>query len=351
MHSSQTPTFGIRNDSPIFLNYSLNYFENVFFPYLIENNIKHVIHMGDLLDRRKYVNFNTLAQVRTKFMNKFDEYGITLHITLGNHDVFFKNSNEINSIKELFSYGYSNIKIYENPTDIVFDDMCIGIVPWITAANFDECVQFIQNNSCSILCGHFEINGFEVMAGIRHEGGVDGFIFTNYDKVFSGHFHLKQTHKNIHYLGTQYQLSFADVGSKKGFHIFDTSTREVQFIENKKNLFYTLRYDDTSESFVKALSKAKYEKYADSYIKIVVINKKNSNLLDNMVDSLNSVGVLGIQVVEDTSISSKLDDLEVDVSEDTITIIAKEIDGMQDIEDKNKLKLIIKDLYMESLSI
>ena len=106
--------FGIRNDSPIFLNYSLNYFENVFFPYLIENNIKHVIHMGDLLDRRKYVNFNTLAQVRTKFMNKFDEYGITLHITLGNHDVFFKNSNEINSIKELFSYGYSNIKIYEN---------------------------------------------------------------------------------------------------------------------------------------------------------------------------------------------------------------------------------------------
>ena len=79
--------------------------------------------MGDLLDRRKYVNFNTLAQVRTKFMNKFDEYGITLHITLGNHDVFFKNSNEINSIKELFSYGYSNIKIYENPTDIVFDDM------------------------------------------------------------------------------------------------------------------------------------------------------------------------------------------------------------------------------------
>ena len=70
-----------------------------------------------------------------------------------------------------------------------------------------------------------------------------------------------------------------------------------------------------------------------------------------MVDSLNSVGVLGIQVVEDTSISSKLDDLEVDVSEDTITIIAKEIDGMQDIEDKNKLKLIIKDLYMESLSI
>ena len=45
-----------------------------------------------------------------------------------------------------------------------------------------------------------------------------------------------------------------------------------------------------------------------------------------------------------------MDDAEVDVSEDTITIISKEIDGMEQIEDKNKLKLIIKDLYMESLS-
>lgn len=342
--------FGVRNDSPIFLNYSLDYFENIFFPYLKENNIKQVIHMGDLLDRRKYINFNTLGQVRTRFMNKFDEYDIKLHITLGNHDVYFKNSNEVNSIKELFSYGYKNIILYEDPTDIVFDNVCVGIVPWITSENFDECIQFIQNNSCSILCGHFEINGFEVISGIRHEGGVEGFIFNNYDKVFSGHFHLKQTHKNIHYLGTQYQLSFADVGSKKGFHVFDTDTRELEFIENKKNLFYTLRYDDHNEAFIKAITKAKYEKYKDSFIKIVVLNKKNTKLFDTMIDSLNSIGVYGIQIIEDTSITSKMDDGEVDVSEDTITIISKEIDNMEDVQDKNKLKLIIKDLYMESLS-
>ena len=106
--------FGVRNDSPIFLNYSLDYFENIFFPYLQENNIQNVIHMGDLLDRRKYVNFNTLGQVRTRFMNKFDEYGITLHITLGNHDVFYKNSNHVNSIKELFSSSQSHFTI--NPS-------------------------------------------------------------------------------------------------------------------------------------------------------------------------------------------------------------------------------------------
>jgi hypothetical protein len=307
--------------------------------------------MGDLLDRRKYVNFNTLAQVRTRFINKFVEHGIDLHITLGNHDVFFKNSNEINSIKELFSVGYSNIHIYEEPTDVVFDGMCIGMVPWVTANNFDVCVDYVQNNSCSILCGHFEINGFEVISGIRHEGGVESFIFNNYDKVFSGHFHLKQTHKNIHYLGTQYQLSFADVGSKKGFHVFDTSTRDVEFIENKNNIFFVLRYDDSSESFIKNLSKVKFDKYANGFIKIVVVNKKNPKIFDAFIDALNKVGIQQLQIIEDNSISSKLDDMEVDVSEDTITIISKEIDAMSDVQDKNKLKLIIKDLYMESLSL
>jgi DNA repair exonuclease SbcCD nuclease subunit len=343
--------FGVRNDSPVFLNYILDYFEKIFFPYLVENNIKNVIHMGDVFDRRKYINFNTLAQVKKRFISKFKEHDITMHVTLGNHDVFFRNSNEINSVKELFSDGYDNIKIYENPSEIVFDGMCIGIVPWITTDNFDECINFINNNTCSILCGHFEINGFEVISGIRHEGGVESFLFNNYEKVFSGHFHLRQTHKNIHYLGTQYQMSFGDVGSKKGFSVFDTNTREIEFIENKNNLFYTLRYDDSSEDYLKALKKVKYEKYINSFIKIIVINKKNPKLFDNLVDSLNSVGILGMTIVEDSSISSKLDDSEVDVSEDTITIISKEIDSMEDIKDKNKLKLIIKDLYMESLSI
>lgn len=343
--------FGARNDSPIFLNYSLEYFENTFFPYLQENNIQHVIHLGDLFDRRKYINFNTLSSVRTKFIDKFQELNIKLHIILGNHDVYYKNTNYINSVKELFSKGYDSIKIYEFPTEVVFDGICLGLVPWINPENFEESIDFIQNNSCSILCGHLEINGFEVMAGIRHEGGVERFIFSNYDKVLSGHFHLKQTHGNIQYLGTQYQLSFADVGSKKGFHILDTNTRNLEFIENKHSLFYLLKYDDSDSAFEKTVKKVKFDKYKNCFIKIVVLNKKNQNLFDEFVGKITDVGVQQLQIVEDNSISSKLDDADVDVSEDTITIISKEIDSMEGIQDKNKLKLIIKDLYMESLSI
>ena len=146
-------------------------------------------------------------------------------------------------------------------------------------------------------------------------------------------------------------MSFADVGSKKGFHVFDTATRETEFIENTNCLFYNLRYDDLDPKFEKIMKKVKFEKYQNCFVKVVVLNKKNTKQFDKFIDNLVNVGIQQLQIVEDNSIQSKLDDSDVDVSEDTITIISKEIDGMEDVDDKNKLKLIIKDLYMESLTL
>ncbi len=99
--------FGVRNDSPLFLNYFLDFFENQFFPYLREHNIKHVLHLGDLMDRRKFVNFQTLAEVKKRFISHFDSGEFELWCLLGNHDTYYKNTNEINSINQLFN----NIRI------------------------------------------------------------------------------------------------------------------------------------------------------------------------------------------------------------------------------------------------
>lgn len=98
--------FGARNDSPFFLDNALTFFEKQFFPYLKENNITEVIHLGDFFDRRKYVNFNTLSSVRKRFINKFDEENIKLHVTIGNHDTYFRNTNDLNSLKELLTDRY-----------------------------------------------------------------------------------------------------------------------------------------------------------------------------------------------------------------------------------------------------
>ena len=80
--------FGARGDSQLFLDYFMKFFDEVLFPYLKENDINTIIHAGDLMDRRKFVNFSILKQVRTKIMDRIKEEGIEFHCIIGNHDIY-----------------------------------------------------------------------------------------------------------------------------------------------------------------------------------------------------------------------------------------------------------------------
>ncbi len=336
--------FGHKNDSLFFLEESLKFFEEQFFPYLHQNNIKDVIHMGDLMDRRKYVNFNTLHQVKDRFIRFFADNNINLHITLGNHDTFYKNTNFINSINELFGDS-KNIILYDKPTELQFDTLKIGIVPWITNDNENDCLDFLQTTSASILIGHFEINGFEVVTNIRHSSGSDSEMFSKFDKVLSGHFHLRQSKQNIHYLGTQYELSFGDVNSKKGFSILDTDTRELEFIENTRKIFNIIKYDD-----VNGFEKPDANKIRNTHVKVIVLNKKKPKIFDMLMDALSTCELQELTVVEDFE-NNDNEESEVDITQDTISIIASEIDMNENITNKDRIKMIIKELYMESMTL
>lgn len=339
--------FGIRNDSPFFLERSLEYFEKQFFTYLEENNIKDVLHLGDLFDRRKYINFNTLGQVRNRFFNKLKSLNIKIHITVGNHDTYFKNTNDLNSLSQLFSEE-EHINIIEKPTVLNFEGLCIGMVPWIAKDNEKECFDFIQNCSCPILAGHFEIAGFQVMNGVVHPTGIKENAFARFEMVLSGHFHLKQSSKNINYLGTQYQLNFGDVDSKKGFHILNTDTRVIEFIHNPNDIFHIIKYSDDTEEKVKSLDKLP-DALKNCYVKLIVSKKEKPYTFDKLVDALYAAPVQEMSIIEDYQ--DKQSEGDIDIAEDTLSIINKEIDALEKVKDKTKLKVIIKDLYMESLTL
>ena len=68
--------FGMRGDSLEFHNYYKRFYQEVFFPYIIENNITTIFQMGDLFDRRKFINFNTLYLSRQYFFDKIKELGL-----------------------------------------------------------------------------------------------------------------------------------------------------------------------------------------------------------------------------------------------------------------------------------
>lgn len=96
--------WGARNDHQAFAQYFIKFYDEVFFPKIDELGIKHVLHLGDLTDRRKYINFVTAKNFETHFMKPLYDRGIRLDVVAGNHDTFYKNTNEINSLNNFMAH-------------------------------------------------------------------------------------------------------------------------------------------------------------------------------------------------------------------------------------------------------
>lgn len=342
--------FGARGDSLDFHNYFKKFYDEVFFPYLIENNINTVVQMGDLFDRRKFINFNSLYLCRKYFFDRLAENSINMYTLLGNHDVAFKNTLEINS-STLLLENYNCVHIIDDFKTIDFDGVNVDIIPWLCSENEEEIFQKIKSSKSQICFGHFEIDGFEMDRGNVHQGGLDRKTLTKYDVVLSGHFHHKSSSDNITYVGTPYEMTWSDYMDPKGFHIFDTETRELEFVKNNYTMFNKVVYDDTQHDF-DFWKKFDYSKYKETYIKVVVLNKQNPFLFDNVLDNLYKCGACDVTIVEDFNDILVDDDKEiVDQAEDTMTILSKYIDNLELDVESERLKSIMRELYIEALNV
>jgi DNA repair exonuclease SbcCD nuclease subunit len=340
--------FGARNDSPIFLEYFEKFYKEIFFPYIKENNIDTVISLGDFFDRRKYINFKTLNHVKEMFLNIIEQEKINVHMILGNHDCFFKNTNSLNSVCELLK-PYETIKVYENPEVIELGGLSFAMMSWINKENYEESIEFIKTANAPIFCGHLELDGYEVMPGVDWHGNMSSDIFKRYEKVLSGHFHQKSHRDNVYYLGTQYQITFTDLNVKKGFYVIDTETRDLEFIENPNSIFHSVSYDDSLSDEEPTELIQTFSKYKNCFVKIYVVNKQNPVMFDKFLEALNNAQPANITIIEE--FDTETDEEDVDLSKNTIELINDEIDLMPNIKNPNKLKKIVKELYLESLKI
>jgi predicted phosphodiesterase len=182
---------GIRGSSDIFINYQEEFYTDIFFPYLIKNDIKHIIHLGDYYENRRFINFKALNANRKHFLEKLREYGITMDIIPGNHDTYYKNTNDLNSLKELLGHYMNEVNIVEEPTVLDYDGMKIGLVPWICQDNEDKIQTFLKNCSADVIGGHFELIGFDMMRGVPCTHGMTSDNLKRFDLVMSGHYHAK----------------------------------------------------------------------------------------------------------------------------------------------------------------
>ena len=343
--------FGARNDNLAFNEYFYKFWEEVFFPYLDKTGIDTVIHLGDVMDRRKFVSYKIAKDFRERFIMPFVHRNINLHMLVGNHDTYFKNTNEVNSLYELLggpgNERYPNIKCYDSPFTEEFDGLGIHLMPWICADNYTQSMRSIEMTHAQICMGHFEINGFEMHKGHYAEGGYDKKFLSKFDTVFSGHFHKKSDDGQIYYLGNTYQMTWSDDNCPKGFHVFDTETRELERIVNPFTIFEKIYYDDSSMDYDKYDISSLHEKF----VRIVVVNKKDFYKFDKFVDKvLTESGAHEVKIIEDFSElnAENVDDAIIENAEDTMALLERYISELDVDLDKSRLTNMMKSLYVEA---
>ena len=342
--------FGMRNDSPVFHELYKDFYKNHLFPQLEQEHVDHIFQLGDLFDRRKYINFHTLRQVKNYFFDELASRHITLHTLLGNHDVYWKNTLDVNSTSLVLG-EYANLKVYDTPTTVNFDGLDVDVIPWICDSNETQVRTFISESQSSFCLGHFELIGFEMDRGNFCHEGFDPSLLTRYELVMTGHFHHRSQKDNILYVGSPGEITWADYNDPRGYYIFDTDTRETKFYPNPCTIFRKVFYDEDNLT-LHDVQGADYTHYKDKYVKIIVKKKTNTFLFETFLDMMMKANAVDVSVVEDFTDVTISDTIgEVDQADDTTTILDKYIDSIEVDLNKAKLKNIMRDVYTEAMTI
>ena len=340
--------FGVRNDSEAFRNYQLRFYNEIFFPYLKKHNIKTLIHLGDVVDRRKFINFQTASIYRKQFWDRLYKEKIDTHIIIGNHDTYFKNTNEVNAIDNLYTSfdGINEPFIYTRPKVVDFDGTPILLMPWICDDTREESIQMLNTAKADLCFGHLEIKGIEMQNGVINEFGNEKADFKRFDRVVSGHFHKHTDDGQIFYCGAQYEMTWSDYQDPKGFHIFDTETREIERIWNPLTIHKKIIYNDK----IKDYNNLDLKPYHNHFIKLIVLNKTDDEQFDKFVERLyNEITVHDLNIIEDYSdIKASVRDDVIEMGEDTVTFLNNYVDQLETDVNKTKLKEYLKSFYIEA---
>jgi DNA repair exonuclease SbcCD nuclease subunit len=339
--------FGARSDSLAFDTYFAKFYDETFFPYLKEHDIKTVCHLGDIFDRRKYINFNTLKSCKRYFFKQAEDLGIDIHMIPGNHDTYFKNTNDVNS-PDLLLGEYNNITLYQEPTEIMLDREKVLYLPWICGENYDRTMAKIKESDAKTCFGHFEFAGYFLLPGMPNLHGMDTDAFNDFDLVVSGHFHHRHSRGNITYMGNPYEITWSDYKDPRGFAIYDTVDRALEYINNPFRIFHKIYYDDSHFEGVNDISNFNFDSVSGGSVKLIVSKKTDYARFDHFVDKLYTYNLIDLKIIEDFS-EFEDEALGEDIDlEDTMTLLKEYVDVVETDLDKQRIKNLLQSLYVEA---
>jgi DNA repair exonuclease SbcCD nuclease subunit len=334
--------YGAKKGSKHLHDYFELFYKNVFFPALEERGVETVIHMGDAFDSRKSIDYQSLEWAKRVVFEPLKKYDV--HMIVGNHDCYYKNTNNVNS-PALLLKDYPNIKTYSSPTNTKVGGIDMTFIPWICSENYDETLKVIKKSKAKVAMGHLELKGFRVNKHlVMEDHGLEANLFSNFTKVFSGHYHTRSDNGTVFYLGNPYEMYWTDVNDTRGFHIFDTETLEHTPINNPYKLFYNIYYEDTPHQTFDA------SEYCNKIVKVIVRSKSKQKDFEKFIDKLYKVGIQDLKIVENFDIQEN-ENFVIDEEENTISILNRYIDESECDFDKNTIKGIFQDLYKQACEV
>ncbi len=234
--------FGARANSQIFLDNQERFYREIFFPELERLGVKTIVNLGDTWENRTALNPVTLKRAQDFYFDEIDRRGMKQIMVMGNHDTFYRNTNDVNLIEFLEKMYPESVKIIKTRTVMNMDGVKFGLIGWINKENLAESLEWLETVDADFIGGHFEINDFEMTKGHVATHGFDRKMFKRFDHVYSGHFHVRSTIGNITYLSNPSQTSWGDHGLEKGFHIFDTKTRTMNPVNNPFEMYKEIEW-------------------------------------------------------------------------------------------------------------
>ena len=335
--------FGCRKSSKFLHDHFKRFYDDIFFPYLEEHDIKVVVDMGDTFDNRRSIDLWALEWAKENYYDRLRDMGITVHTIVGNHTAYYKNTNSVNSVGLLLKQ-YKNVIVYPEVTEVKLDKLKVLFIPWINNENFQNTVSSVKATSSVCAMGHLELNGFRAHRGHVMEDGMDCELFEKFSYVFSGHYHTRSDNGKIFYLGNPYEMFWNDVNDPRGFTIFDTETLEFEQINNPYKMFYNIYYEDTPYQTFDT------REYVGKIVKVIVRKKSEPKKFEKFIDKLYSCGIQDLKIVENFTVQEN-EDFEVEETENTISILNRYIDEAEFECDKTIVKGILQKIYSQACEV
>jgi predicted phosphodiesterase len=333
--------YGARKGSKLFHDYFELFYKNVFFPTLEQYGITTVIHMGDAFDSRKSIDYQSLEWSKRVVFDPLSKYDV--HMIVGNHDSYYKNTNNTNS-PQLLLKDYPNVKTYSSPTEIKVDKLNILLLPWICMDNQEQSLKMIQKTKAKVAMGHLELQGFRVNRSLVMEHGLEADIFKNFKKVFSGHYHTRSNNGTVFYTGNPYEIYWTDVNDTRGFTIFDTETLDHTPINNPYKMFHNIYYEDTNYQTFDT------REYENKIVKVIVRKKTDTKKFEKFIDKLYTSNIAELKVVENFELQES-EGFEAFESEDTLSILNRYVEEAEVNLDKSIIQKLLQEVYQEACEL